>query len=447
MTATYRGNRSGWWLALLAAAAVAAGAFFYFKGRGGEAGMQGTPLPNSVVDASAVHAGLLVLDSHVDVLLPETPSRYHAPGGGSRASLGQLAEGGVDTVVLAVAVGPGPETPEGIEAARKQAGDKLAAIRALIDGSEGRIEQALSADDIQRIHREDKVAVLLGFQNARILGNDLAAFDAYYDAGVRVAALNHAGHNAFSDSSRPSGGEGTERHHGLSALGKEAVQRFNDLGVLIDVSQLSSAALRQTLELSRAPVAATHSNARALVDNTRNLADEELDAIKANGGVVQLTPFGAYLLEPTEEELAQVRTLRAEYGLPDEFRSPSEGYDALPEARRLAFYDALVALRKRATLSDFVDHIDYIAKRIGVDHVGIGSDFDHGAGVEGFDGERDAPNVTAELLRRGYTAEQVAGIWGGNFLRVLRAADAAGNDEAKTAVLTANSRTVAGTAR
>ncbi len=448
MSATRRVKRSGWWLAVLAAGAVAAGVFFYFKGRGGEgeapAGATAGPV---AADASEVHVNALVLDSHVDVLLPETPARYYAPGGGSRASLEQLAEGGVDAVVLTIAVGPGPETPEGIAAAKKQAEDKVAAVRAFIDGSQGRVEQAFGADDIRRIREQGKVAVLLGLQNARILGEDLAAFDDYYGAGVRVAALNHAGHNAFSDSSRPSGGEAVERHHGLSALGKQAVQRFNDLGVLIDVSQLSSAALRQTLELTRAPVVATHSNARALVDNTRNLGDEELDAIKAKGGVVQLTPFGAYLLEPTEEELAQVRVLRAKYGLAEAFTSPSEGYDALPEAQRLAFYDALVALRKRATLSDFVDHIDYVAKRIGTEHVGIGTDFDHGAGVEGFDGERDAPNVTAELLRRGYTGEQIAAIWGGNFLRVLREADAAGNSEAKAAVLAADSRTVAGTAR
>ncbi len=203
------------------------------------------------------------------------------------------------------------------------------------------------------------------------------------------------------------------------------MRRFNDLGVLIDVSQLSSAALLQTLQLTRAPVVATHSDVRALVDNTRNLSDAELDAIKANGGVVQLTPFSAYLHRPTAQDLAAQRKLRADYGLPAAFKAVSDGAEDLPEERRERFYDALVASQPRATLSEFVDQIEYVVKRLGIEHVGIGSDFNHGAGIDGFDGERDAPHVTAELVRRGYTQAQIAAIWGGNFLRVLRAAEAA----------------------
>lgn len=405
---------------------LVAGIAWWAKGRNGPEPEAGTPTPVAdAADPRAVHDAVLVLDSHVDVLLPGTPQRYYAPGGGSRASLAQLEAGGVDALVLSVAVGPGPETPEGDAAAKQEADAKLAAIQQFIAASDGKVEQAFSADDVERIHHAGKIAVLLGFQNARILGTDLAGFDRYHQAGVRVAGLNHAGHNAFSDSSRPTDPAEVERHQGLSELGRQAVRRFNDLGVLIDVSQLSTAALLQTLELSRAPVAATHSDARALVDNTRNLSDAELDAIKANGGVVQLVPFSAYLHVLDEGELAKVREVRAGYDLPLEFKSPTDGYGTLPEDRRGAFLDAVQAQVKRATLADFVDHIDYVAKRIGVEHVGIGSDFDHGSGVDGFDGERDAPNVTAELLKRGYTQEQIAGIWGGNFLRVLRAAQAA----------------------
>ncbi|MFT4255412.1 MAG: dipeptidase [Pseudoxanthomonas sp.] len=424
-------RKRGKWPVIAALAVVVLGVagYFYSKHRGGENGAAAEGAAQApgeaVADARAVHDAVLVLDSHADVLLPETPKRYYAPDGGSRVSLEQLTEGGVDAVVLAIAVGPGPETPEGDAAARKEADDKLAAIRKFIAGSDGKAEQALSADDVERIHKEGRIAVLLGFQNARILGTDLTAFDKYYEAGVRVAALNHAGHNAFSDSSRPSDPNEVERHKGLSELGRQAVQRFNDLGVLIDVSQLSTAALLQTLELTRAPVVATHSDARALLDNTRNLSDAELDAIKANGGVVQATPFSTYLHKLSEEERAKVREVRVAHGLSAEFGSPTEGYTALPEDKRDAFLNDLQPKIARATLSDFVDHIDYIAKRIGVEHVGIGTDFNHGSGVDGFDGEKDAPNVTAELVKRGYTQEQIAGIWGGNFLRVLRAAQAA----------------------
>ena len=380
--------------------------------------------PKTSADAHSVHEAVLVLDSHVDILLPETPKRYYAPDGGSRTSLEQLSAGGVDAAVFAIAVGPGPETPEGAAAAKREADAKLEEIQRFVAASEGRLVLAKTADDVERIHRDGRIAVLLGFQNARILGNDLGAFDRFFAAGVRVAALNHAGHNAFSDSSRPQDPKEVERHHGLSDLGRAAVQRFNDLGVLIDVSQLSTRALLQTVTLSRAPVVATHSDARALVDNARNLTDAELDSIASKGGVVQLTPFSAYLHSPTEAERAQVRQLRTQFALSPELTTSYDGATSLPPTERDRFIDALIAQQPRATLKDYVDQIDYVVHRIGVEHAGVGTDFNHGAGIDGFDGERDAGNVTAELVRRGYTKDQIAAIWGGNFLRVLRAARA-----------------------
>ncbi|WP_026010212.1 dipeptidase [Pseudoxanthomonas sp. GW2] len=387
------------------------------------AGTAAAPAPESAADPAAVHQEILVLDGHADVLLPDTPKRYWLPDGGKRTSFERVRQGGVDAIVFSIAVGPGPEDAQGLAKARQDAEAKLAAVQEWIAGSGGQAELARSADDIERLHREGKVAVLLGFQNARILGTDLAAFDRFHQAGVRVAGLAHAGHNAFADSSRPQDGV-AERHGGLSELGRRAVARFNDLGVLIDVSQLTPAALKQTVELSRVPVVATHSNARALVDNSRNLSDGELDLIKAKGGVVLVTPFKPYLRAPDDAWRAKIARLRAEFGLPEQFAVANEGSDAQDAPTRERFHDALKQNEQPATLSDLVDHLDYIARRIGVEHVGIGSDFDHGAGVTGFDSEADAANVTAELLRRGYTREQVAAIWGGNFLRVVRAAEA-----------------------
>lgn len=373
---------------------------------------------------AAVHREVLVLDGHADVLLPDTPKRYWLEGDGKRTSFERVRQGGVDAIVFSIAVGPGPEDAQGLAKARQDADAKLAAVQEWIAGSNGQAELARSAGDVERLHGEGKVAVLLGFQNARILGTDLAAFDRFHQAGVRVAGLTHAGHNAFADSSRPQDGV-AERHGGLSELGRQAVARFNDLGVLIDVSQLTPAGVKQVLELSRAPVVATHSNARALVDNGRNLSDEELDLVKAKGGVVLVTPFKPYLRGPDDAWRERIGQLRSEVGLPAQFTVANEGSEALDTATRDRFLDALKKNEQPATLSDLVDHIDYIARRIGVEHVGIGTDFDHGAGVEGFDSEADAANVTAELLRRGYTREQVAAIWGGNFLRALRAAEAA----------------------
>jgi membrane dipeptidase len=356
---------------------------------------------------------VLTLDSHADILLPSTPKRYFLADGGSRVDLAHLTAGGIDAVVLAVAVGPGPRDAAGVAAARHEADAKLAWIKAFVAGNPERVGLALGAADVERLHREGKVAVIIGFQNARSIGGDLSQIDVFYKAGVRVFAFNHAGHNDLADSSRP-GNEPESVNGGLSPLGRDAVNRLNDLGVLIDVSQLSTAALLQTLRLTRVPVAATHSSARALIDNTRNLSDEELDAIKANGGVVQVTPFSAYLHKQDADSLRKIADVRARYALPTTFASPTDGLGSLPRERQDIFVDEVGAAQSRGTLAEFVDHIDYIARRIGWQHVGIGTDFDHGAGVIGFDSEADALNVTRELVRRGYDEERIRAIWGGN---------------------------------
>lgn len=380
---------------------------------------------DSTHDVAAVHDAVLVLDGHADVLLPDTPQRYYLPDGERRNTLARLQQGSVDAIVFSIAVGPGDATPEADAKAKADADAKLATVQAWIADAGDRAALALTADDITRLQSEGKVAVLLGFQNARILGEDLSAFDRFHEAGVRVAGLAHAGHNAFADSSRPQAGEPDALHGGLSPLGKQAVRRFNDLGVLIDVSQLTPEGVKQTIELSRAPVVASHSNARALIDNARNLGDDELDAIQANGGVVLVTPFNSYLKALDAGERERASTIRARHGLAPTFQTATEGYQTLPIETQDAFLGELKAEIPPATVGDLVDHIDYIAKRIGIAHVGIGSDFDHGAGIDGFDSPADAANVTAELLRRGYTREQVAAIWSDNFLRALREAQTA----------------------
>lgn len=387
------------------------------------------PVPAAAADVAAVHGRALVLDGHVDVLLPGSNARYYAPDGKSYSELDKLKAGGVDALVYAVAVSTGPGTPEGHAAARAEADAKLAAIRKLAADHPDDIAIALSADDVRRIVAQGKIAVLIGFQNAYSLQPDVAEFDRLKADGVRVAALNHAGNNAFADSSRPQQGRG-EQHGGLSPLGKAAVGRLNDLGVLIDVSQLTPKGVFQTLELTRTPVVATHSAARGLVDNTRNLSDAEFDAIKSNGGVVQVVPFNAYLLPAPADYAQRLKALRAQYGLAAD-KHGYQGADDLPADRRDAFFAAYRALSPQATLKDYVDHIDYIAKRIGADHVGVGTDFNHGSGIPGFRDEADAANVTGELLARGYSEAQVDAIWGGNFLRVLAAAEAGANGRSK----------------
>ncbi len=372
--------------------------------------------------AEAIHRRVLVLDSHVDVLPPGSNPRSFDADGASYAELSKLRAGGVDALVYALAVSTGPRTPEGYAAARAEVAAKLATVRRIAADHPNEVAIALSADEVRQIVGPGKVAIILGFLNAYSLGEDVAGFDWLQAEGVRVAGLTHAGNNAFADSSRPQAGAG-EEHGGLSPLGKASVAHLNDLGVLIDVSQLTPKGVFQTLALSRAPVVATHSAARALADHTRNLSDAELDAIKAGGGVVQVTPFNSYLLPQAPDYAVRLKALRTKYGL-DPARSGYQGGDDLPQPQRDAFFAAYRALSPQADVRTYVDHIDHIAKRLGVEHVGIGTDFNHGAGIEGFRNESQAPNVTRELVARGYSETQIALIWGGNFLRVLKAAEA-----------------------
>ena len=381
-------------------------------------------------NAAAIHSTILALDDHADVLYPaESERRYAGPDGRSQTEFSKLRSGGVGAIVLEVAAGTGPPTPEGVAAARKLAEEKLAIIIASVKEHSSEASIAYNAGDVSRIHRSGRVAVLIGFQNPYSLGNDLNQIDMFVNRGVRVFDLAHAGNNAYADSSRPMG-QPAVLHHGLSSLGRSAVERLNQLGVLIDVSQLTPDGVRQVVALSRTPVIASHSDARALIDNSRNLSDEELALIARTGGVVGATPFSPYVSHLTPDYTAQLQKVRRNFGLPPAFTSPIDDLFTIEEPKRSAYVDQALALGHWATLKDFVDHIDYLVKRMGVDHVSIGSDFNHGGGVKGFLSEADAPNVTAELVRRGYSRADIAKIWSGNFLRVLTAAERGASNNA-----------------
>ncbi len=371
-----------------------------------------------------IHAAARPLDAHVDVLVPTTPEIYRTGDGVSQVTVDKLVAGGLATVTLALQAPTGPATPEGVAAARAEMDTKLSRIRELVASNPERLALARSADDVERIHAEGKIAILIGFQNAYALGSEVELVDRYAGEGVRVFAFNHAGNNAFADSSRPAL-PGDEPHGGLSALGRDAVRRLNDHGVVIDVSQLTPKALMQTVELSRAPVIASHSAARALIDETRNLRDDEMAAIAAEGGVVHVPPFNTYVAPRPAEFVARLARIRTEAGLPAAFHGVLDDAQQLQGEARGAYTAKALASVPRATIDDYLDHIDHVVARIGVDHVGIGTDFDHGAGIVGFKDASEAPNVTKGLLERGYSAADIAKIWSGNFMRVLRAAEAA----------------------
>ena len=330
--------------------------------------------------ARRIHARIVAFDSHLDL-----PFDYAgaAADGNSQFDLPKVARGQLKGAAIAVFVPQGPQTPEGYAKARADADRKYQLIKAIAEEDPGRAAIAYSPGDVRRVSAQGKFAVVLSLLNAYPLGSDIRQLDEWYRRGVRVLGYTHAGNNDWSDSSRPSKtlGDRPDEHGGLTDLGRQGVARLNELGMLIDVSQLTAPALKQVLSLTKAPVVATHSGLKAIVDSPRNLSDEELELIKKNGGVVQVVAFGNYLRKAPEA---------------------ADAHAPVPPA----------------TVAQLVDSITYAVTRIGIDHVGISSDFNHGGGVAGWQNEGEAQNVTVELLRRGYSERDIAKLWGGNFLRV-----------------------------
>lgn len=377
--------------------------------------------------ARIIHQQSLVLDAHADIVLPSTSKTYLAKDGLSKVDSAKLKAGNVGAVIMSVAVPPGPRTRAEDEKARAEADEKLSAVSKLAKKNAA-LEIATSPAKVTALRNSGKTALILGFQNARSLEGDVDNLDRFYKAGVRVFGLNHMGHNDFSDSSRPlfSGETGkyevTEEHGGLSPLGKAAIRRINKLGGIVDVSQMSKAATLQATNLSNAPVMASHSNVRNLSDVSRNLSDEEIDLIAKTGGVIHLAAFGAYLVDLSNPDLlASIRKVRRDAGLPEAYSYPYELYWEIPDlTKRQSFLVAMRDVIGPGSVDRLMDHVDYIVNRVGIDHVGIGSDFNHGGGIAGFVDASEALNVTVAMLKRGYSANQIKKIWGDNFLRVFR---------------------------
>jgi microsomal dipeptidase-like Zn-dependent dipeptidase len=414
-------------------------------------GIQSAPADDHSADAALsekarqTQSHIVAFDSHVDI-----PLNYGDPGleasadGQTQIDLPKVERGLLKGASLAVFVPEGPRNEAGYAQARSDAEKKYQLIRDIAQKNPARAALAYSPADVRRIAAEGKFAIVLSLLNAyplvrahapkiprnelgerdlSLFQSDLDQIDEWYSRGVRILGFVHAGHNDWADSSRPNPGLGdaAEEHCGLSELGKSAVRRLNDLGVLIDVSQLSTHAFEQVLALTRAPVAATHSAVQGLVDTPRNLSDRELLLIQKNGGVVQIVAFSNYLRPLPAQYTEQIASLQAEFG----FVGGKPGL-ALSPAKREEYserYHKIVSAAPPATVAQFVDAIDYAVKRIGVDHVGISSDFNHGGGVAGWQNEGESVNVTAELLRRGYGESDIAKLWGGNFLRVWQAAE------------------------
>jgi microsomal dipeptidase-like Zn-dependent dipeptidase len=383
--------------------------------------------PGLLARASAIHQRAITMDTHVDINPSNfTPERSYATRLPTQVDLVKMEEGGLDAAFLVVYVGQQQDfSAAGFARAQAQAIAKFDAIHRLVkELAPGRAELALTAADVRRIEASGKRVILIGVENAYPIGEDLANVKRFYDLGARYMSLAHNGHNHLSDSNTGER-DGVWRHNGLSPLGWRVVAEMNRVGIMVDISHPSKEANRQTMAMSRAPVIASHSAARALAGSSRNLEDDELLMLKENGGVVQTVAFNSYVKTPppdSPERVKAIADLRKEFNVQPEGTSSVQ---ALPAERRTEYMGLLQELNQkyppppRATVSDFVDHIDHIVQLIGIDHVGISSDFDGGGGVTGWNNASETLNVTVELVKRGYTEEQILKLWGGNLLRVM----------------------------
>lgn len=372
-------------------------------------------------EALAIHDRVLTVDTHCD-----TPSRLvrgewdigerHEPTDrrSGKIDLPRMAEGGLDAEFFAVFVGQGERTAEGYAQAKERAMEMLDAIHRMCQDYPELVELALSPEDAYRLEKEGKRAAFIGMENGYPVGQDLSLVKEYYDRGIRYITLCHGGDNDICDSATD---RNNPEDNGLSEFGKQVVAECNRLGIMVDLSHASDKTFFDVLKVSRAPVIASHSSVRAICDHPRNLTDEMIKALAENGGVIQICFVSSFVkeAEPNPERDKAMQALREKYGPRRDITD-----EAVLEKMREEYMQIFEKYpQERATVKDLVDHIDHVVNLVGVDYVGLGTDFDGGGDVDGCSDVTELPNVTLELVRRGYTEEEIRKIWGGNLMRVF----------------------------
>jgi microsomal dipeptidase-like Zn-dependent dipeptidase len=395
--------------------------------------------------AEEIHKSVITIDTHDDINVgnftdslnysTETQSQVHIPG---------MEAGGLDVAWFIVYTGQGDLTQEGYALAASNADDKFNAIHRLVsEYAADRIELALTAADVRRIWKSGKKIAMIGVENGFPIGEDVNNVEVFYNRGARYMSLAHNGHSQLSDSNTGEK-DGIYLHNGLSELGKEVIDKMNYYGMMIDISHPSKEAIREMALRSKAPIIASHSSARALCNHSRNLDDEQLQWVKQSDGVVQTVAFSSYLntekhnnYNKAKDSLLKVIGEKNNIAVLDKYEMRALDFDELQTylVQRKKLMELaekqMEALKDKVppvSISDFVDHIDYIKNKIGIDHVGISSDFDGGGGIEGWSNASESLNVTKELVRRGYTKEEIKKIWGGNLLRVMERVEAVAKD-------------------
>ena len=332
-------------------------------------------------DAAAIHAATLTLDTHIDIRWPDPPDATRETD--RRVDFPKMRRGGLKAAVFIAYTPQAKRDAEGLAAAAARAEAMLRHIRTRADGAARRF--CATAAELEAAHASGALCVLSAVENGNALAGDLSRLRLWRELGAIYVTLTHDGHNDLADAARPKPelGDGVAEHGGLSPFGRAAVAEMNRVGLLVDVSHAAKTTMMQAAELSRVPVVATHACCRALCDHPRNLDDEQLDLLRATGGLIQITALDAFLVPA-----------------PPGGKSP-------------------------ATVADMADHVDYAVRRIGIDHVGLSSDFDGGGGIPGWRDAGETGNLTAELHRRGYGAREIELLWSGNFRRLMRLAQRA----------------------
>lgn len=376
---------------------------------------------------------MLILDTHVDI--PVTLGTAVAdPGqdGPMQVDIPKMRRGGLDAAFLIVYARQGELNARGYDEALVRARDKFDAIERTLRRYPNQLGLATSPGAVRKIVEGGRLAVAIGVENAYPLGPDLEHLEEFYRRGARYVSITHIGHNQFGGSSmvrNDSGSSAAENAPALSETGRRLIGELNRLGIMVDVSHASIAATLEAAALSSTPVIASHSGARSVFDHPRNLNDEEILAIAASGGVVQLVAFDSYMRQLDEANRAAVTAIRTDMGLDgvDWYLRATE--EQLSEMRLRI--NALDAQWPRATVATLVDHIDHVVKLVGVNHAGIASDFGGGGGVKGWDNASESAAVTLELLQRGYSKEEVSKIWADNLLRVWAEVEAHAADSGR----------------
>lgn len=380
-----------------------------------------TPL-NVEQKARELHKRMLTVDTHCDTAFSLLRTDWkigdrHDPNarGAGRIDLPRMKEGGLDAEFFAAFVGQGPLTAEAYVKAKDSALRAVEAVRKMTQEYASVIGLAVDPAGARRLKKEGKLTAFIGMENGYPIGRDLALIEFFHKKGVRYITLCHSSDNDICDSS-------TDRRDpqdkGLNEFGRRVVAECNRVGMMVDISHASDKSFFDVLAVTKAPIIASHSSARAVCDNPRNLTDDQLRALAKNGGVIQICFLAAYVKTPPvipEREKA-MKELEAKYGNIRQIRDEAVRAKAMAEREAVNRKFPQV----RANVQDLVDHIDHVNKVVGVDYVGIGTDFDGGGGVVGCDDVSGMIHVTEELIRRGYTDREIEKIWGGNFLRVFQ---------------------------